>query len=220
MAYATLFPYTQRALGLQEQLTAKDEAMSPSQWAGIFMANLKAGDQFSLAGHPLTVVKNDNEALVYLTQSQKRHTIAAAEIDISPLFSILQDVLPTLAPEYTDPLCHILERDPAVYRLRDRTGWVINDALCLMSGNITYGAKNPPAVQQPDVSLAAPGKEPVRSQEARENGKAETAQPFEKEENAAPALLNEENDAKPEAPPSSSVSNDQKESSNQLGFDF
>jgi hypothetical protein len=41
-------------------------------------------------------------------------------------------------PDYNHPVCDIIESDPAIFRLQSQEGYVVNDALCLMSGNVTY----------------------------------------------------------------------------------
>ena len=92
--------------------------------------------------YKMTVDKQDAE-----------YRVDAKDIEGSLLHQAFVALIPSLAPGYTNPICSLIERDPSVFRARDGKGWVISDALCLMSGNISYklnsdkncSEKTPPA---------------------------------------------------------------------------
>lgn len=134
MAFAHLFPYTNRSLSLESSLTPLAQRMLPYRLAQIALSNMKTGDLFSLYGDELTVISSDSDAVVF----DNGISISADQLDDSSWITLLGQYLSTLAPAYTDPLVQILERDPAVFRLRTGFGWVINDALCKMTGNVQY----------------------------------------------------------------------------------
>lgn len=138
MAFNNIFPYKNRFLGQAETLTQKAEQCSVNVLVRIFLSNLQPGDTLALAKYTLNVIAISETELVYSTASGAKHNIDAQQIADSALFRVLLSELPGWAPAYTNPLCLILERDPAVFRLRDHTGWVVNDALCLSSGNVQY----------------------------------------------------------------------------------
>lgn len=163
-----IFP--RRQLGLQSLQTPKSEQMCIKQLSLIAIANLVPGDRIPFAKGTIVVVSNDDESLQYdfIRQSGPvtREAIAATQIMDSSIFAAFQKKVPELSPAYSHPLCVVIERDPAVYRLRTQTGWVINDALSVMSGNVIYP-------RGPGVGLrtATPGEsfEPVREIDEFEN---------------------------------------------------
>ena len=178
MKFKDLFPYQNRLLGLTEHLTPKEQQCDPSALSLILLANLQPGDIISLSQYTLTIEAISHEALVYNTASGASHTLTAADIKDSKLFAVLAAELPTWSPAYAHPNGHIIERDPAVFRRQDKQGWVINDALCLSSGNIRYdSAEQPPHAQeisqpsqQGEIGVTALEDNEVFAVEANENG--------------------------------------------------
>lgn len=148
-----LFPYTNRQLGLQEMLTPKESCMEFAMLAMIFLANLKVNDRFSLDRHDFHVSHIDDHRIQFSCGLQ----LNAEELSSAPLHAQLVCALKQCPPAYSNKLCKILERDPAVYRLRTQQGWVVNDALCLMTGNIQYPSCDDIAtLEQPKEIIHAP----------------------------------------------------------------
>lgn len=167
MKFKDLFPYQNRLLGLTEHLTLKEQQCDPSALSLILLANLQPGDIISLSQYTLTIEAISHEALVYNTASGASHTLTAADIKDSKLFAVLAAELPTWSPAYAHPNGHIIERDPAVFRRQDKQGWVINDALCLSSGNVRYDSAE--KVSQEDSPPSQRGEEEVTSPALEDN---------------------------------------------------
>lgn len=134
MAFQTLYPYQNRSLAMKNQKTSKDQQMDFTQLSCLLIANMFVGEHLQLGDRVVTVTSIDDETVNF----DDGVIIKASELSVHSITQTLAKLLPTLAPAYESPLVFILERDPAVFRLRTQTGWVINDALCLMSGNIQY----------------------------------------------------------------------------------
>lgn len=147
MRYKNLFPYQNRQLGLSEKLTPRKKSRAPLSLVPILLSNLEIGETLHFGKNIVLILSNDECSLRYRVLTGTGQTFNA-ELLASSLETDdwKQDVLakgvlktlPSLAPDYNHPLCRILERDPAVFRLQNREGWVINDALCLLSGNVQY----------------------------------------------------------------------------------
>jgi hypothetical protein len=137
------YPYTQRNLGLSEMTVARENNMDPDNWATITLANLQVGDTLHFPKGQVHITGANERAITYrFTPSSGGDTITqeatAAHFRDSALFIGVKTLLTQAHPAYRDPICLIIERDPAVYRLQSKAGWVINDNLCAMSGNVSY----------------------------------------------------------------------------------
>lgn len=154
--------FPRRQLGLQSLHTPKSEQMCIKQLSLIAIANLVPGDRIPFAKGTIVVVSNDKDSLQYDFIRQHgpvtREVISATQIMDSSILAAFQKKFPDLSPAYSHPLCRVIERDPAVYRLQTQAGWVINDALSVMSGNVIY-----PIGPGPGVRNASPDEifEPV-----------------------------------------------------------
>lgn len=156
MAAFPLFPYLNRQLGTQQMLTSKEACMDFSVLATICLANLQAQEQIAFEGEMLIVHRIDETAVAFTNGLE----VPAAELAHSALHQHVVKTLQQAIPGYTHPLVAVLERDPAVFRLRTGAGWVVNDALCLMSGNVQYTVAttdtSPVDVQEPSVTQKEP----------------------------------------------------------------
>ena len=138
--HRSLFPYTNRALGLTTSRTDPAERMDWGRLTLLTLANLKAGDCLHFAKSSVTIQSIDAEHIHYCitphggTDIVER--IGVEQLVECNLYQALKMVLPTLSPSYTDPLCAFVERDPSVFRLHTQNGWVSNDDLCMTTGNI------------------------------------------------------------------------------------
>lgn len=167
MAYQTLYPYQNRQLSMRDQKTPKEHQMCFIRLSCLLIANLVVGESVLAGEHSLTVTSINDDAVSF----DDGTTIMAAELPEHFITQQLSQLLPTLAPAYISPLVFILERDPAVFRLRTQNGWVINDALCLMSGNIQYGKKELPNEL---VNTEVLAQEPIVEEQSGDAGTAQT----------------------------------------------
>lgn len=150
-AHPTIFPYTNRSLSLQSHEVEKSSQLSPSQWAIIAMANLQPGDSVDMDGQWVVTQTNDEEIAFNLSGTDTMMTVPAKELTDHAIFFCITEKLTAVASDYAHPLCAVLERDPAVFRLRTQNGWVINDTLCKMTGNVRYPIQD---MQVPEISEA------------------------------------------------------------------
>ena len=156
MKYSNLFPYENRSLGMSKEKTQSDDNRSSARLASITLSNLKQGDHIVFPKGVVDVTAVSDDAIDYKMTVDKQdaeYRVDAKDIEGSLLHQAFVALIPSLAPGYTNPICSLIERDPSVFRARDGKGWVISDALCLMSGNISYklnsdkncSEKTPPA---------------------------------------------------------------------------
>tara|TARA_B100000929_G_scaffold281234_1_gene259997 strand:- start:3644 stop:4162 length:519 start_codon:yes stop_codon:yes gene_type:complete len=156
MKYSSLFPYENRSLGMSKEKTQPEDNRSSARLASITLANLKKGDHIAFPKGVVDVTAVSDDAIGYkmtVDEQKTEYSVDAADIEGSLLYQAIVALIPSLAPGYTNPICSLIERDPSVFRARDGEGWVISDALCLMSGNISYklnsdkscSEKTPPA---------------------------------------------------------------------------
>jgi hypothetical protein len=141
--YVELFPYKNRALGLQEyKVDEREQRMDFAVIAKIAMANLKVDDSVNFLSGTIRVTHvSDIEIRYEFIKSNGQtfnETAKASSLDKTALLQGFDTLLRNSVPEYTSSLCQILERDPAIFRLQNQNGWVVGDALCLMSGNVSY----------------------------------------------------------------------------------
>lgn len=132
-----------RRLGMQSLLTDKLNSLDYRALALILLSNSKPGDVINFAKGNITIVDIDDELLSYSFFNNNtggggdcKDSLYSLESGIA--FQSIVDTLPLCAPISRPDFGTILERDPAVYRLRNGDGWVINDKLALTSGNVVY----------------------------------------------------------------------------------
>lgn len=172
MSTTILFP--RRRLGFQSLQTAKSEQTCLTRLSLIAIANLLPGDQLPFAKGTIVVVDNTDAHLQYDFIRPDGHTtrevIEATQIMASSILVAFQKKIPELSPSYSHPLCQVIERDPSIYRLRTQTGWVINDALSVMTGNIIYPIGPGPGLRSatPDEVFPPVCPIPTQSQTADE----------------------------------------------------
>jgi hypothetical protein len=145
MTCFNLFPYDNRNLGLKESKVDRELNMDTREQALIAIANFKNGQEVPLKGD-LTSIFIDfisDGAITYTPKpgDGSKVTVNAEDVRESQLLRSVSLTLDSVYPDYEHPLCEIIESDPAIYRLRTQKGYVINDALCLMSGNVSYAKK-------------------------------------------------------------------------------
>jgi hypothetical protein len=153
MAHKDIYPYKNRLLQRETTKTPREQNTDPSVWAWLAIVNLKEGDAFSIQGESLVVSKAEDELIEILQNENLRISITPESLIEHPLCIALAEHLVSLCPDYVDPLCAIIERDPTVYRLRSKKGWVVSDVLCLMSGNVQY---SPSEIVSPEKVAASP----------------------------------------------------------------
>ncbi len=140
MRYRDIFPYQQRQLGLQEMKTEKELRCDTTQLTRVAMSNLHVGDTIPFSKGEATITAIDDKQVSYdyktISGQVGQATDSAEQLEQGILFSAFKDTLLISVPDYCHPICQIVERDPAVYRLQTQQGWVINDELALYSGNV------------------------------------------------------------------------------------
>jgi hypothetical protein len=144
--YGSLYPYQNRSLGLSEHITEREFNMEPDTWALIAIANLMPHDTVIFPKGSVTIdsVSSDNINYTFLAtgQTQGVQQVTHREgLQGSALFIGIKSLLESAYPDYSHPVCGIIERDPAVFRLQSKAGWVVNDKLCLSAGNVPYHQK-------------------------------------------------------------------------------
>lgn len=143
MKYRNLFPFKNRKLSLSEKVFTKDESLLVESLSLICIANLAIGDNISFTKGSIEVTSIASDFIEYLFLSNTGdekvpQKINAKDIASSPLFSGIVDKIFEFNNYQNNEVGKILERDPAVFRLATKKGWVINSDLCLMSGNVSY----------------------------------------------------------------------------------
>lgn len=138
MRFSSLYPYKNRSLNLSEYKVDKIKQCDLQELTKLLIANLRKDESLPLKEDTVTIISTSEDKIVYSTSLQKIETALSDELTSSTLFEAIKNELLSHTPSYQHILCEVLERDPAVFRLRDQTGWVINDTLCLSSGNVTY----------------------------------------------------------------------------------
>jgi hypothetical protein len=137
-----LFPYENRMLGLKETKIERELNMNTEEQALIAIANFKNGQEIPLCGDYTAIVVDfiSDGAITYTPTpgDGSKVTVNHEELRDSTLALSVAETLEKVHPDYNHPLCDIIESDPAIFRLQSQEGYVINDALCLMSGNVTY----------------------------------------------------------------------------------
>tara|TARA_R110001592_G_scaffold342386_4_gene632242 strand:+ start:4684 stop:5223 length:540 start_codon:yes stop_codon:yes gene_type:complete len=130
-----LFPYANRTLGTQSLIFDKLERRNPEHLAMITLVNLKAGDFIVLEGKQFDVTEANDSTIkikgsieLVITKDSLCDNALHAEI----CKTIGRD--PTARVE---PIEHIIERDPALFRARVG-GWVLIDELVSLAGNAQY----------------------------------------------------------------------------------
>jgi len=145
MVHINIFPYKNRMLGMQESKVSPELNMNTQEQTLIAIANFKNGQKIPLkGGYESVVVDFISDGAITYTPTPgdgSKVTLNVSDIRESELFHSVSSTIDSVHPEYDHPICEIIESDPAIYRLRTQEGYVINDALCLMSGNVNYTKK-------------------------------------------------------------------------------
>lgn len=159
MKYRDLFPYANRMLGMQKHKVEREHATNTTEQALIVIANLKSGQTLPLEGDysQITVDFISDGAITFTPTpgDGSKVTLAADALRDSELVRAITATLDTVGPAYTHPICKVIEGDPAIFRLRTQEGYVIGDALCLMSGNVGYPDKVDATPEFEDANAAA-----------------------------------------------------------------
>ncbi len=189
------FPFTCRALGLSTfEIKEREQGTDPDIWTRITMANLKAGDTLTLPKGKLDIVNIDEEAVNYrFTPSGDNNAdeqtvrIDDENLETRALYIAIKTLLNGAHPDYTHPICKIIERDPAVHRLRSKKGWVIvGTRLALMTVNVQY----PDAVsvkEERDITRSESAPEPEDSHIPDNNPQSTVTVTEEKQKTASPS---------------------------------
>jgi len=142
MRYKNIFPYKNRSLAMQEIKTPKDARTDLESQVLILISNLNPDDEMVFPKATLSVVSIDDESITYLINPNSGdkfgEKIEASEIKRSILFDALMKTFALCPNPYASTFASIMERDPSIFRLREGGGWIINDELCLSSGNVSY----------------------------------------------------------------------------------
>lgn len=146
MERLSLFPYENRMLGMKESKVDRELNMDTREQALIAIANFKNGQEIPLKGDYTSITVNFiSDGAITFTPAPgdgSKITLNAEDLRESELLRSVSLTLDSIYPEYEHPLCEIIESDPAIYRLKTQEGYVINDLLCLMSGNVRYTKKS------------------------------------------------------------------------------
>lgn len=142
MSRFNLFPYKNRMLGMKEKKVERELNMNVDEQALIAIANFKNGQEIPLRGDYTAIVVDfiSDGAITYTPTpgDGSKVTLNHEDLRDSVLARSVAETLDKVHPDYNHPVCDIIESDPAIFRLQSQKGYVINDALCLMSGNVTY----------------------------------------------------------------------------------
>jgi hypothetical protein len=130
-----VYPYENRVLGMSE----KEFTNTTRNLALITIANLKLEDAIQFPAGKLVVTALDDNSISFTLKGEKNVNLSLPqnEVDTHNITDSIESLLGdfnNVAPE----LAEILERDPSVYRRQNKEGWVINNKLCLFTGNIRY----------------------------------------------------------------------------------
>lgn len=139
--YSDLFPYRSRKLGLADSKTSEEEKRSDIRLASLTIANLQEGDTLDFPKGSVVVTRVEDDAIhveMTIGEAVSSEVITSQNLEESVLYRGLRSVMPKLHPDYCDPICTLIERDPSVFRTRAKDGWVISDVLCAMAGNVSY----------------------------------------------------------------------------------
>lgn len=142
MLHRNIFPYKNRMLSMEGVKTEPVNNRSPLQLAMITLANLTEGDSLQFPAGTLTVEESSSEAIRFLLFKGDGTTlplsVEANGLSDNHITTSLASTIADMKGDYSNDLAELIERDPAVFRLKSNEGWVINDKLCLMTGNIRY----------------------------------------------------------------------------------
>jgi hypothetical protein len=158
MKHIDLFPVASRTLNLQATHVPREESTQPHWWALLLLANVRVGDDVVMDGSSMVVARIENDQVTVEWQGETLTLTDDNVRDSAPYEALVAWLTRYEASgePYADPLALILERDPAVYRLRTGRGWVVNDRLMVMSGNISYplqSSEKPDEPHEPDQSV-------------------------------------------------------------------
>lgn len=158
--HSNIYPYQNRALGLSERKTSREQSREHHALAVIAVANLQKDDSLVFPAGVLTVssVEADKISLSLAPSKGGDNVDIIINNDNFESHTITTSIATILADPKQDHSAFgkILERDPAVYRLRSQEGWVINDALCLLSGNIQYNTTEKTCKNAPKAEKSIP----------------------------------------------------------------
>lgn len=146
MKYRDIYPYQNRSLNMSGVKTPREDASCIKRLSEILLANLVNGETLRFPkGHIIVVAIDDDRLSVDFHSNNSKENpvrwdIQSQNVKGSMLFSACEKILEVNA--YHHDCAKVLERDPAVFRRQDKKGWVISDALCMMSGNVTCQASS------------------------------------------------------------------------------
>jgi hypothetical protein len=139
--FRDLFPYKNRQFGMSNY-TTPENADIYEELSKIAIANLKEGDRIQATKGLIEIGAICDNSISYtfrpidgeaIYQYVEGKQIFNGAISRGFLAMFMQPI-----PTDAHGLGYIVERDPAVFRLATNNGWVINDKLCLYSGNVQY----------------------------------------------------------------------------------
>lgn len=151
MRYKDLFPYTNRCLGLAHLKTEHEDRRNPAWLAKIAISNLQKGDRIAFPAGNLSVnAVSDVSIELVLTKADGSDVPILLEKDHLDGHNVTESfaaLIEAVGPDYKSDISPIIERDPTIFRLRTKEGWIANDKLCLMAGNVQYAIS---AVSEPE----------------------------------------------------------------------
>lgn len=131
-----LFPYIDRLLGFESLVFERPVRRSPENLAMIALANVKVKDSF-LISNVESVITLASKNTINITTGDVTETITPDNYKASTLFLFFLNEITENINKRIDVIGDVIERDPAVYRARVG-GWVLNDELVRMTGNVRY----------------------------------------------------------------------------------
>jgi hypothetical protein len=139
--FRDLFPYKNRQFGMSNY-TTPETANIYEELSKIAIANLKEGDRIKVPKGLVEIDTVCENSISYTFRPIDGYAVLqyveGKQIFDGPISRGFLAMFMQLIPADAHGLGYIVERDPAVFRLATNNGWVINDKLCLYSGNVHY----------------------------------------------------------------------------------
>ena len=168
--YKSLFPYNNRSLGMDSFTTPKEENRNAKCLIKILISNLVAGDEIQFPKASVTILSVRNESISYNAKIFSGETLSNVDkvddLEEGILFTAFENLYESSLEGFVSKFYKIIEKDPAIFRLQSGLGWVINDELCLSTGNVSYKdieSKVEETPLSPPTTIAEPVKETQQS---------------------------------------------------------
>ncbi|MEG3764954.1 hypothetical protein [Alteromonas sp. 14N.309.X.WAT.G.H12] len=122
--------------------TKHDDRRNPLWLAKIALANVKEGDCLTFPAGFLRVKDVTEDRVVFMLTKNDGElipiTLTKDEVEEHNVTQSFAAIIESVGPDFESDITPIIERDPVIYRLRTKEGWIANDKLCLLTGNTQY----------------------------------------------------------------------------------